>query len=89
VSAYEHLKEQMLAEPKVGWSPGGRIHCSNLLEALLRLDQRVIGLDNYATGSRYNLEQVRELVGPGKWKNFRKLRVTYGTWTRAGAPARE
>ena len=74
VSAYEHLKEQMLAEPKVWLVTGvaGFIG-SNLLEALLRLDQRVIGLDNYATGSRHNLEQVRELVGPDQWKNFRQI----------------
>jgi UDP-N-acetylglucosamine 4-epimerase len=74
VNAYEHLKEQMLAEPKVWLVTGvaGFIG-SNLLEALLRLDQRVIGLDNYATGSRHNLEQVRELVGPGQWKNFRQI----------------
>lgn len=74
VNAYEHLKKQMLAEPKVWLVTGvaGFIG-SNLLEALLRLDQRVVGLDNYATGSRHNLEQVRELVGPGKWKNFRQI----------------
>ena len=44
---------------------------SNLLEALLRLDQRVIGLDNFATGHRYNLEQVRQLVTPEQWAGFR------------------
>lgn len=42
---------------------------SNLLEALLRLDQRVVGLDNFSTGHRRNLTQVRELV-PQKWDNF-------------------
>ena len=29
---------------------------SNLLETLLRLDQRVVGLDNFATGHRHNLD---------------------------------
>jgi len=46
---------------------------SNLLETLLRLDQLVIGLDNYATGSRGNLDQVRDLVGPDRWKHFLKM----------------
>src|SRR6266545_138878 len=46
---------------------------SNLLETLLRLEQRVVGLDNFATGSARNLEQVRELVGPARWKNFRHI----------------
>jgi UDP-N-acetylglucosamine 4-epimerase len=46
---------------------------SNLIEALLHLDQRVIGLDNYSTGSQRNLKEVRDLVGPKKWKHFRQI----------------
>jgi UDP-N-acetylglucosamine 4-epimerase len=44
---------------------------SNLLETLLTLDQRVVGLDNFSTGHRANLEQVREAVGARAWKRFR------------------
>ena len=44
---------------------------SNLLEALLRLNQKVTGLDNFSTGHRHNLTQVRELVGPAAWSNFK------------------
>jgi UDP-N-acetylglucosamine 4-epimerase len=43
---------------------------SNLLEALLGLKQKVTGLDNFSTGHRHNLEQVRHLVGPQAWANF-------------------
>ncbi|MHB9102374.1 MAG: NAD-dependent epimerase/dehydratase family protein, partial [Sulfuricella sp.] len=43
---------------------------SNLLEGLLRLNQKVTGLDNFSTGYRHNLDQVRELVGPEAWLNF-------------------
>jgi UDP-N-acetylglucosamine 4-epimerase len=43
---------------------------SNLLEALLRLNQKVTGLDNFSTGHRHNLEQVREAVGTEAWRNF-------------------
>ena len=43
---------------------------SHLVEALLRLDQRVIGLDNYSTGFRHNLDQVRALVGAKAWERF-------------------
>jgi UDP-N-acetylglucosamine 4-epimerase len=46
---------------------------SNLLEALLELDQTVVGLDNFATGRRANLDEVREAVGPGRWGRFRLL----------------
>lgn len=44
---------------------------SNLLEALLRLDQRVVGLDNFATGHRRNLDEVAGLVAPEQWGRFR------------------
>jgi len=43
---------------------------SNLLEALLKLNQKVTGLDNFSTGHQHNLDQVRELVGPDAWRNF-------------------
>jgi UDP-N-acetylglucosamine/UDP-N-acetylgalactosamine 4-epimerase len=43
---------------------------SNLLEALLKLNQKVTGLDNFLAGYRHNLEQVKELVGPEAWRNF-------------------
>ena len=44
---------------------------SHLLETLLALGQRVVGLDNFATGHRHNLAQVRAVVGDAAWANFR------------------
>lgn len=44
---------------------------SNLLEALLDLNQKVVGLDNFSTGHQYNLDEVKGLVGLKKWENFR------------------
>jgi UDP-N-acetylglucosamine 4-epimerase len=44
---------------------------SNLLEELLRLDQWVVGLDNFVTGHRHNLEQVERRVTPDQWARFR------------------
>ncbi len=38
---------------------------------MLRLDQRVVGLDNFSTGFRHNLDQVRDAVGAERWKNFK------------------
>ena len=43
---------------------------SNLVEALLKLGQRVTGLDNFATGHRHNLEQVKESVTEEAWMKF-------------------
>jgi len=40
---------------------------SHLLEALLRLGQRVVSVDNFSTGYRRNLEEVRRAVGPEAW----------------------
>jgi len=43
---------------------------SNLVESLLKLGQAVTGLDNFATGHRHNLEQVRAAVGEAAWQRF-------------------
>lgn len=43
---------------------------SNLLEALLALDQKVVGLDDFSTGNVANLEDVRHLVGEKAWSGF-------------------
>ena len=47
---------------------------SNLVEALLRLNQTVVGLDNFSTGHQRNLDQVQALVGSAAWKNFNFIR---------------
>jgi len=43
---------------------------SNLLEALLKLNQRVIGLDNFSTGHQHNMDKVEALVSTEQWANF-------------------
>lgn len=43
---------------------------SNLLEALLKLNQKVTGLDNFSTGYLHNLEQIKDLVEEEAWLNF-------------------
>ena len=44
---------------------------SNLLEQLLRADQNVVGLDNFATGHQKNLDEVQSLVSAEQWSRFR------------------
>lgn len=44
---------------------------SNLLEHLLRLDQTVVGLDNFVTGYQHNLDEVQSLVTKAQWARFR------------------
>jgi UDP-N-acetylglucosamine 4-epimerase len=43
---------------------------SNLLEHLLKLDQNVVGLDNFATGHQRNIDEVKSLVTEKQWNNF-------------------
>ncbi|TWT70527.1 NAD-dependent epimerase/dehydratase family protein [Crateriforma conspicua] len=43
---------------------------SNLLESLLNLEQNVVGLDNFSTGSEENLNLVQSAVAPGLWSRF-------------------
>lgn len=47
---------------------------SNLLETLLKINQQVIGLDNFSTGHQHNLDQVKDLVSTEQWKNFKLIK---------------
>ena len=47
---------------------------SNILEELLKLEQQVVGLDNFSTGYRKNLNEVRRLVGPKQWARFKFIK---------------
>ncbi len=72
MSPYEQLRQQLIQQPKTWLITGvaGFIG-SNLLETLLKLEQRVVGLDNFATGYQRNLEEVEALVEPSQWARFK------------------
>jgi UDP-N-acetylglucosamine 4-epimerase len=71
MTRYQQIQQQLRDRPKT-WL----ITCcagfigSNLLETLLKLDQRVVGLDNFATGHQHNLDEVRSLVSAAQWARF-------------------
>lgn len=71
MTRYQHVLQQ-LQKRQYHWLVTGVAGFigSNLLEVLLRLNQKVTGLDNFSTGYHHNLEQVRELVGENAWRNF-------------------
>jgi UDP-N-acetylglucosamine 4-epimerase len=71
MTAYEQLKARLVNESHTWLITGvaGFIG-SNLLETLLKLNQRVVGLDNFATGFQRNLDEVQSLVTPAQWANF-------------------
>ena len=49
---------------------------SNLLHRLLLLNQKVVGLDNFSTGSRSNLSEVQSLVSSEQWNRFSMIEGT-------------
>jgi UDP-N-acetylglucosamine 4-epimerase len=72
MSAYRQLQTELLDKPRTWLITGvaGFIG-SNLLEALLKLDQIVVGLDNFSTGHESNLDEVRATVSSEQWSRAR------------------
>ena len=70
-SAYELLEPELLQQ-SFRWLVTGAAGFigSHLVDKLLTLEQEVVGLDNFATGSRANLEDIRANVGEKRWQRF-------------------
>ncbi len=73
---YDALCAKLKGNPK-NWLVTGAAGFigSNLLETLLKLDQKVVGLDNFLTGYQHNLDMVQEAVSPEQWNNFRFMKA--------------
>lgn len=71
MSHYQDIKTQLLKNQYTWLITGcaGFIG-SNLLEHLLLLNQKVVGLDNFATGYQKNLDEVQSQVDEAQWANF-------------------
>ncbi|PCK33617.1 NAD-dependent epimerase/dehydratase family protein [Pseudoalteromonas piscicida] len=71
MTRYEQIKLELQESPKTWLITGvaGFIG-SNLLEHLLKLNQTVVGLDNFATGYQHNLDEVRNIVDTEQWQRF-------------------
>jgi UDP-N-acetylglucosamine/UDP-N-acetylgalactosamine 4-epimerase len=75
MNAYLHCVERLKSSPKKWLVTGAAGFIgSNLVEALLLLDQQVVGVDNFATGHNRNLEQVRSTVSNSQWARFQFTR---------------
>jgi len=74
-TTYEGVQERLRIRPRTWLVTGvaGFIG-SHLLETLLKLDQRVVGLDNFSLGKPGNLVQVKGAVTETRWKNFRFIK---------------
>jgi UDP-N-acetylglucosamine 4-epimerase len=75
MSRYQQVCETLQHTPKTWLITGvaGFIG-SNLLETLLKLDQSVVGLDNFATGHQHNLDEVQSLVSVEQWQRFKFIK---------------
>ena len=72
MTRYEEVRAELQAQPRTWLVTGvAGFVGSNLLEELLKLDQYVVGLDNFATGYQRNLDEVQSLVSPEQWARFR------------------
>jgi len=71
MSRYQELKQELQAQPHCWLITGvaGFIG-SNLLETLLKLDQKVVGIDNFSTGHQHNLDAVQSLITGDQWRGF-------------------
>ena len=72
MTRYKDVCAELRASPRIWLITGvAGFLGSNLLEALLKLDQRVVGLDNFATGYQRNLDEVKTLVEQSQWARFK------------------
>jgi UDP-N-acetylglucosamine 4-epimerase len=72
VTAYEKLQRSMKRRPRKWLVTGAAGFIgSHLVETLLRLNQRVVGLDNFSTSHQSNLEDVRGNINAAQRRAFR------------------
>jgi UDP-N-acetylglucosamine 4-epimerase len=71
MSEYELVQQKLKDETK-SWLVTGAAGFigSNLVEKLLTLNQRVVGIDNFSTGHKSNLNEIQSLVSNYQWSNF-------------------
>jgi len=67
------LARRRLASRPLSWLVTGSAGFigSHLVATLLQLDQTVVGLDNFATGHRRNLDEIRSAVTAERWSRHR------------------
>lgn len=72
MSSFEDAQRALIDRP-MRWLVTGSAGFigSHLVEALLRLHQNVVSVDNFSTGTQRNLDEIRAIVGERAWKAHR------------------
>ena len=74
MTTYEKLQAKLKRRPKKWLVTGAAGFIgSHLTESLLKLNQKVVGLDNYSTGFAANIEDVRNRVSSLQRRSFRMI----------------
>ncbi|MDQ5848015.1 MAG: NAD-dependent epimerase/dehydratase family protein, partial [Pseudomonadota bacterium] len=53
---------------------------SHLVQTLLAAGQEVVGLDNFSTGHRSNLDEVRRAIGEANWRRHAFIEGDIADW---------
>ena len=87
---YGEIKKELKNKPK-NWLVTGAAGFigSNLTEELLKLDQNVIAIDNFSTGHRYNLKDVKDSVTSKQWENLTFVEMDIRDYDRCKAIAKD
>lgn len=74
MNRYSQLRQELPLQPR-RWLVTGAAGFvgSHLLASLLKAKQTVVGVDNFLTGARENLEAVRQEIGDVDWSRFQFL----------------
>ena len=71
MTTYQQRRAELQRDPKCWLVTGAAGFIgSNLVEELLRLDQFVVGLDDFSSGHQRNLDEVERAVEPAAWDRF-------------------
>lgn len=71
MDVYERIQSELKQKPKTWLVTGAAGFIgSHLVENLLKLNQNVIGIDNFSTGFQKNINSIQTVVTKRQWQNF-------------------
>ena len=71
MEVYERIQSELKEKPKTWLVTGAAGFIgSHLVEKLLKLNQNVLGIDNFSTGFQKNINSIQTMVTKRQWQNF-------------------